>query len=270
MAAAAVLVAVISSVLFFGGLNFPGTLFKEGNQPVQAKNVTGPVSEETKAPAVNNPPPEVPPGVTDTAELRMATVLDPVWLAEQQGKVWQQYAELWRDDTSAITIQKACDGDSGGGYACLRGQGSWSKIKRLGLPVVLELQADPTSFVLLQGIDNDRLLLGGPLQRLTVAKEAVDSQWLGAYLVAWPHAAGWPAEVGRGDSGPAVETIMAMAARVDVPYRGGRVFDAAFENWLKSFQLRNGLEVDGIVGRNTLLHLMTASIEEPQLLQSWD
>jgi murein L,D-transpeptidase YcbB/YkuD len=63
---------------------------------------------------------------------------------------------------------------------------------------------------------------------------------------------------------------MAMAARVDIPYRGGHVFDAAFENWLKSFQLRNGLDADGIIGRNTLLHLMTASIEEPQLLLSWD
>jgi murein L,D-transpeptidase YcbB/YkuD len=48
------------------------------------------------------------------------------------------------------------------------------------------------------------------------------------------------------------------------------VFDAAFELWLKTFQLRNGLEADGIVGRNTLLHLMTTSIEEPQLLKVWE
>lgn len=269
MAAAAALLIVITSVLMFGGLNFPGTLFQDEKQPVQVQNAA-PITEELPAPVVENSPPVALPVSTATAEPGVATVLDPAWLTQHQGEVWQQYAELWRDDTAATAIQKACDGNSGTGYACIRGQGSWSKIKRLGLPVVLELQTESTSFVLLQGIDNDHLLLGGPLQSLTVAKEAVDSQWLGAYLVAWPQAAGWPSEVGRGDSGPAVETIMAMAARVDVPYRGGRVFDAAFENWLKSFQLRNGLEADGIVGRNTLLHLMTASIEEPQLLQSWD
>jgi len=48
------------------------------------------------------------------------------------------------------------------------------------------------------------------------------------------------------------------------------LFDAAFELWLRSFQMRNGLEPDCIVGRHTLLYLMTASIEEPQLLQTWD
>jgi general secretion pathway protein A len=123
---------------------------------------------------------------------------------------------------------------------------------------------------LLRGIDGERLLLGGEEQPLTVSREAVEANWLGAYIVVWPQAAGWPAEVKRGDSGPAVATIMAMATRVDEPYYGGHVFDAAFENWLKSFQIRNGLTADGIIGRNTLLHLMTASIEEPQLLQEWE
>ena len=65
-------------------------------------------------------------------------------------------------------------------------------------------------------------------------------------------------------------TIMEMATQVDVPYHGDRVFDVAFELWLKNFQTRNGLEADGIVGRNTLLYLMTASIEEPKLLQTWE
>ena len=94
-------------------------------------------------------------------------------------------------------------------------------------------------------------------QPITVSRNSVESGWLGSYLVAWPQAPGWPAEVMRGSSGPAVATIMEMAARVDVPYHGNQVFDAAFEYWLKIFQAKNGLVADGIVGRNTLLHLMT-------------
>jgi murein L,D-transpeptidase YcbB/YkuD len=87
--------------------------------------------------------------------------------------------------------------------------------------------------------------------------------------VVWPQASEWPAEVSRGDNGSAVSTIIEMATRVDVPYHGEQVFDTAFEEWLMSFQVRNGLQADGIVGRNTLLYLMTASIDEPQLLQTW-
>ena len=132
------------------------------------------------------------------------------------------------------------------------------------------LQDETPSYLLLQGIDAGRLLVGPPDQLITVSRESVESRWLGTYLVAWPQAAGWPSFIGRGDKGPAVATIMEMATRVDVPYHGDRVFDDAFELWLKNFQIRNGLEADGIVGRNTLLYLMTASIYEPKLLRTWE
>ena len=135
---------------------------------------------------------------------------------------------------------------------------------------MLVLQEGGSSYLLLQGVDADRLLVGTTEQLRTVSRESVESSWLGTYLVVWPQAAGWPSIVGRGDTGPAVATIMEMASLVDVPYHGDQVFDAAFELWLKDFQARNGLKADGIVGRNTLLHLMTASIQEPKLLRIWE
>ena len=116
----------------------------------------------------------------------------------------------------------------------------------------------------------DRLLAGVGDQQVTVSKESVDELWMGKYLVAWPQAPDWPVEIGIWADGPAVETVMDMASRVSMPYHGERVFDRAFQDWLKDFQARNGLQADGIVGRNTLLHLMTASIEEPRLLESWE
>jgi peptidoglycan hydrolase-like protein with peptidoglycan-binding domain len=176
---------------------------------------------------------------------------------------------LWQHPGAAFAIQAACNGDNNLGYACLRDQGNWLKIKRLGLPVVLVLQEGSPSYVLLQGIDGDSLLVGAGGQLTTVSKTSVESRWLGSYLVAWPQAAGWPPIIGRESTGQAVVTVMEMAARVDDPYNGEQIFDAAFELWLKDFQIRNGLEADGIVGRNTLLHLMTASIDEPKLLQTW-
>ena len=195
--------------------------------------------------------------------------LDMDWLVNHQPVVWQGLAEIWQQPGAAFSIEAACNGDNSSGYACLRDQGSWSKIKRLGLPVVLILQEQPSTYLLLQGMNDKRLLVGTADRLTTVSKDAVESRWLGAYLVVWPQATEWPTEVSRGNNGPAVTTIIEMATRVDVPYHGGQVFDAAFEEWLKNFQIRNGLRADGIVGRNTLLYLMTASIDEPQLLQTW-
>ena len=219
---------------------------------------------------VNEPAPEViPEEIPAVPEEEVAGLLEPGWLADHQHLVWQGLADVWRHPGAAISVEAACNGDSSRGYACLRDQGNWSKIRQLGLPVVLILQDQTPTYLLLQGMDDDRLLAGTTDDLVTVSQNSVESRWLGAYFVAWPQAAGWPATVKLGDTGPAVTTIMEMAARVDTPYDGDPLFDADFERWLQNFQQRNGLKADGIVGRNTLLHLMTASIEEPQLLQTW-
>jgi len=103
--------------------------------------------------------------------------------------------------------------------------------------------------LLVLGVDDERALVGDG-QPITVSRSEIDRRWLGSYLVAWPQASGWPAEIGLGDNG--------SAALI------------SFEHWLKGFQMRNGLEPDGIVGRHTLLYLITASIDEPELKQTWD
>ncbi|HMB59048.1 MAG TPA: AAA family ATPase [Xanthomonadales bacterium] len=56
--------------------------------------------------------------------------LDTDWLIRQQGLAWAGLAELWQDPGAAYAIQTACDGQDRTGYACLRDQGSWSRVKK--------------------------------------------------------------------------------------------------------------------------------------------
>ena len=256
--AAAVLAIAVLGVATFVDLRLPvdASSVLAGDTPVQT--VAG---QQAPVPAAD-------PG--SAADHQPVAALDPGWLQSHQNTVWKGYAETWQQPDAAVAIQAACNGDNSRGYACLRDQGNWSRIKRLGLPVVLVLQGETPSYLLLQGVAGDRLLVGTADRLLTVSRDLVESRWLGTYLVAWPQAQGWPAFVARGDSGPAVATILEMAARVDVPYHGEQVFGTDFERWLQTFQTRNGLKADGIVGRNTLLLLIRASINEPQLLQTWD
>lgn len=262
-AAAAVAVAVLA-VATFNDYRFPADPGNIGKGEA-AMELAG--EPELKAEII---PEDVPVSQVEVEEPEQPAELDEAWLQEHQQQVWRGLAEMWNQPGAAFAIQAACNGDNSLGYACLRDQGSWSKISRLGLPVVLVLQGETPSYLLLHGIDSDRLLIGTLQQMKTISRESVESDWLGGYLVVWPQAAEWPAYIGRGDTGPAVATVMEMSTRVDVPYHGEHVFDAAFELWLKAFQVRNGLQADGIIGRNTLLHLMTASIEEPKLLRTWE
>ena len=262
-AAAAVAVAVLA-VVTFNDYRFPVDPVNAGKGNAAMESAGEP---ELKAEII---PEDIPASQVEVEEPKQLAELDKAWLQDHQQQVWRGLAEMWNQPGAAFAIQAACNGDNSLGYACLRDQGNWSKISRLGLPVVLVLQDETPSYLLLQGIDSDRLLIGTLQQMKTISRESVESDWLGGYLVVWPQAAEWPPFIGRGDTGPAVATVMEMSTRVDVPYRGEHVFDAAFELWLKAFQVRNGLQADGIIGRNTLLHLMTASIEEPKLLRTWE
>jgi general secretion pathway protein A len=192
--------------------------------------------------------------------------LDPEWLEHQHERAWQAMAELWLDRDAAGAIEAACAGDPGRGYSCLRESGNWSRVRQLGLPVLLVLQGDEPRFLLLRGLTGRGLLVGDELSSVEVSRAAVEDRWLGEFVLPWPQARNWPAEVRKGEEGPAVDIVLEMATFAEPPWTGGDEFDDQFESWLVSFQRRNGLKADGIVGRVTLLYLLAPTISQPRLI----
>jgi len=192
--------------------------------------------------------------------------LDETWLDNQHRRAWRMLADLWQDSAGAPDIEAACDGAPGRGYSCLREYGSWARVQRLGLPVLLVLQAPEPRYLLLRGLTDRGLLVGDEAVPLEVSREAVESRWLGEFILPWPQADDWPAEIRRGETGSAVDIVLEMATFADPPWEGGVEFDDQFENWLIAFQRRHGLKPDGIVGRVTLLYLMAPTITEPRLI----
>ncbi len=205
---------------------------------------------------------KLPPAMPEEA-------LDADWLRIQHQAAWQGLASLWNEPAGGPDIDAACNEQINVRWACLKSDGSFARIIQLGLPVILQLQRSKPSLLLLQGIDGDHLLAGAPGTTLTLSRRAVEDRWFGDYMVAWPQAASWPREIARGDSGPAVDTVLRLAGLAEPPYSGRNEFEAEFENWLVGFQYRYGLESDGIVGPRTLLYLIRPSIAQPGLQSSW-
>ena len=194
------------------------------------------------------------------------TELDDAWLDEQHQAAWQAVADLWRDGGRARAIQAACDGVQRTGYACIREQGNWSRIRQLGLPVVLVLRAQDTRLLVLRGFAGAALLVGHDNASMRVSRDAVEQRWLGEYYVVWPQAPDWPSEIRRGEAGAAVDIVMEMAAFAEPAWSGSGLFDERFETWLMSFQRRNGLRADGIIGPKTLMYLVAPTIANPRLV----
>jgi general secretion pathway protein A len=195
--------------------------------------------------------------------------LESAWLRTQSVAAWQGLAAAWNDPAGGEAIEAACSGLPGTGYACVREQGNWSRIQRLGLPVVLELSGGDGRYLLLRGLNDADVLAGTPATSRSFPRGLLESRWLGVYHVAWPQSPNWPRIIRRGDRGPAVDTVLALAREAEPPWRGGDVLDVRFEDWLRAFQERNGLARDGLAGPQTVLYLMRPSIDEPALLTEW-
>jgi general secretion pathway protein A len=209
--------------------------------------------------------PEAATTVSAAGAPSSSALMDAAWMDEQHRLVWRGLADLWQDGNNADAIQAACDGQARTGYACLRDRGSWARVQNLGLPVILVLHDQVDRQVLLRGLEDKQVLLGAGEKRLVLNREQLEPTWLGEFIVAWPQAPDWPAEIKRGESGAAVEIVMQMAAQASPPWIGGSIFDAGFELWLMDFQRRHALVADGIIGPKTLLYLMAPTITEPRL-----
>jgi general secretion pathway protein A len=225
------------------------------------------VANDSGQPAADVEPENVSPATT-ARETDTADSLDASWVDVQHLGAWRSLAGLWGDPAGAAALQSACDGMPGLGYACLADSGSLSRIRHLGLPVLLVLRGGGYRLLPLRGFAGDKVIAGAPEDSRRISRTDLEALWLGEYLLAWPQAPDWPLEIRRGESGPAVDIVMQMAAYAEPAWQGGAMFDASFESWLMDFQRRNGLDADGIIGPNTLIHLMAPTLGKPRLVMN--
>jgi general secretion pathway protein A len=273
VATASVAVLVLASLVMWGSPaldRFRPAAVEEPIEMTQADIIPGPVKPVPETMQQAEQTREDPPVGAFSEDLISAPEtlpgIDPDWLEDQHRLVWRSIADLWQDGGSASAIVSACNGVSGTGYACLRDQGNWSRIRKLGLPVILVLQDDSSRLLVFRGFSQDGLLVGSGEDFIEVSRDVVEAQWLGEYMVAWPQAPDWPGQIRRGESGAAVDIVMDMAGLAEPAWIGEGIFDSDFESWLMTFQRQRGLEVDGIVGPNTLIYLMAPTITQPRLI----
>jgi general secretion pathway protein A len=237
-----------------------GTAVPSEARPKPAESDPGPVATEADV------PPAVGAIASEAAPAAAATMNEAGWLEDEHRRAWSALAALWRDPGGADAVRSACTGAARTGYACLAEQGNWSRIRQLGLPVILVLREDGEKHLLLRGFTGGNVLVGAGGNEREISRDRIEQGWLGEYFLAWPQAPDWPDEIRRGQSGAAVAIVMELAAAVEPAWSGAPVFDASFENWLRSFQRSKGLKADGIIGPNTLIHLMAPTIEQPRLV----
>ena len=186
---------------------------------------------------------------------------------------WTELFSLWSVELPASVKPDFCDFAKQYGLLCMLEQGNWNTLRQFNRPVILQLvTADGRRVpVVLQYLDDSiaEVIIGNELYRLAI--EQVEQSWYGDYTLLLQPPPGGRLFMKIGDRGPVVSWLrqqLKLAQGVVIPTADPLVFDFALQEQVLDFQRKHGLVADGIVGKNTIIHLNTASGREgvPRLL----
>jgi general secretion pathway protein A len=268
-AAAAGLCVTTAAVSFWLYGNPPVALglFDAGGTPsditrVPAKPAAAPPPLALAAPA---PPPQGSPAPT-TPE-----VPGPQGFAETVGRSapdenrTQAFAALLSSFglQAPQTASDPCEILARDGWRCQWESGDWERLQRLGRPVmveVLSLSGEPR-FGTVSGMNDSAATLSLGRERYPAARAALEPMWTGRYLVLWrpPKLTGHVLRLGA--QGNDVLWLREQFRALDgtpVVSADPSVYDSALRVRVLAFQQSRALKPDGVVGRETLVHLDSA------------
>ncbi len=238
-----------------------------------------PISVEALRAAVRPVVAPTPPPVAAVAPQRreptLAEILaDPTVVADERSAYARLYA-VWQVEPPARAGQPGCTDSQSVGLRCLRRAGTWTALRRLDVPAILLLQtSDGVKYhVVLTRLTGDRATIEIGERRVTAPTAEIEPYWDGAFVAMWRPPALAAAELAPGMRGKDVAWLRRRLAAIDGTAVAGDappVYDAELRRRVVAFQLASALRVDGIVGEETLLRLVTVAPEDgaPSLSRS--
>jgi general secretion pathway protein A len=237
---------------------------------VPAAAVPGSISAARKDPVIDATVPQavvsdaMPAAELAAAEARSLAAL----LLEADGSyyraAWTELLALWSVVLPASVKPDFCDFTKQYGLLCQVGQGSWDTLRQFDRPVILKLVAEDGRQVpvVLQHMNDSvlELVIGNELYRLSL--EQVSPYWYGEYVLLLQTPPGGRMFLRAGDRDPDVDWLrqqVEVALGVEIPVTDPLDFDYSLQQRVLEFQRSRGLVPDGVVGKNTILHLNSVS-----------
>ena len=170
----------------------------------------------------------------------------------------------WGFDYAQFTGTTGCERATQAGLRCLFESGTWSNLRQLNRPAIIEL-VDETGLrhhLLVVQLTGERatLLLAGQRHELPLVD--VGRLWFGKYLALWSPPEFGERVIRRGMRGASVAWVRDTLARNGLPRTtspASELFDTELEAQVKEFQRRHQLQDDGVVGKMTLVFLSSYS-----------
>ncbi len=154
---------------------------------------------------------------------------------------------------------------------CWHRHGNFIDIRRINRPVLLKLVSDrgrPFYAALLSVLNSNEWKVGVGQKTLSIQRTRIENFWTGEYTVLWRRPDNFIRTVRPGDESLAVTWLNNQLALVE-----GRkvldsrpiVYDISLMAKVRQLQRRCGLQVDGLIGKETIIMLNTINTKTPVL-----
>ena len=252
--AAAVLLFVVASTIALvatGGLRLLGAwAFARAE-----KSISPAVDMPALAPVVDERRPPEP---------TLAAILgDPSVTADRASAFVNLYA-LWGLDARSANAERGCELGRAAGLRCLSRTGTWTVLRRLNLPAILELTTPEGRkyHVVLAGLDGDRATLEIGARQVTLPSSEVERFWDGPFTMIWRSPVTGPVPLQPGMSGRDVSWLRQRLGALDgqaATARANQIYDDDLKRRVAVFQQGEALMPDGIAGEETLVRLVATA-----------
>jgi general secretion pathway protein A len=252
--AAAVLVVVVASTIALiatGGFRSLGALAFSRTE----KSISPPVDAPALASVVDERRPPEP---------TLAAVLgDPSVTADRASAFVNLYA-LWGLDVRSANAERGCELGRAAGLRCLSRAGTWTVLRRLNLPAILELTTPEGRkyHVVLVGLDGDWATLEIGARHVTLPSSEVERFWDGPFTMIWRSPVTGPVPLQPGMWGRDVSWLRQRLGALDgqpATARANQIYDDELKRRVAVFQQGEALVPDGIAGEETLVRLVATA-----------
>ena len=158
----------------------------------------------------------------------------------------------------------ACSRATDAQMSCIFGKAGWDEIRRLNRPAVLELinSAGKRKQVVLLALQGNQVSINIAGEVVTAATDTIDPFWYGNYLLLWRPPSSGSNVLREGMISSDVGWLRDQLDRIDgkpvTEEKKNLQFDPTLKWRIMEFQRIRGLNVDGVVGRETMIELNTA------------
>ena len=214
-------------------------------------------------PQINNIPPVKP---KQPPQISFSEALENNAANADTSSAFTNLFSLWDRDYSAYTGDTACTRAIKAGMRCIFGRGDLDALVKYNRPAVLEFRNSQGEavFSVLKSVDDDHATLMFVDHELSVPIDQLELSWSGSYILLWKPPFPENESLARGFVGPDVlwlrHQLDSIEGKKQAEYSSSNLqFDDQLVKRVISFQSKQGLQADGIVGRETFIELVNVN-----------